>query len=145
MASSSAGAKKAMVPVDAAVESFLAAVADERRRADARTLVALMGEITGEAPRMWGASIVGFGSYHYRYESGHEGDAPLAGFSPRKANLVVYLVGGYQERYARTVARLGKHRTGKGCLYLNRLSDVDEGALRELIERSARVHRGQDS
>ncbi|WP_203702365.1 DUF1801 domain-containing protein [Asanoa iriomotensis] len=130
---------------NAAVEPFLDAVADERRRADAYRLLAIMGEISGEPARMFGASIVGFGNYHYRYESGREGDAPLVGFSPRKTSLVVYLVGGYEERYPRTVARLGTFKTGKGCLYLNRLADVDEAALRELIERTVRVHRGVDT
>ncbi|GIF77221.1 DUF1801 domain-containing protein [Asanoa siamensis] len=147
MTTSAAGSKKApaTAPTDASVEAFLAAVADERRRDDARSLAALMTEITGETPRMWGPSIVGFGSYHYRYESGREGDAPLTGFSPRKTSLVVYLVGGYEERYPGVLAKLGKHKTGKGCLYLNRLADADEATLRELIDRSVRVHRGANT
>jgi Domain of unknown function (DU1801) len=140
------GAKKppAMRPTGAAVEDFLAAVPDEQRRADAHRLCALMQQITGEEPAMWGPSIVGFGTYHYRYASGREGDAPLAGFSPRKPHLVVYLVGGYEDRYGAALARLGPHKTGKSCLYLKRLGDVDEAALRELIDRSARVARGMD-
>jgi hypothetical protein len=89
-----------------------------------------------------GPSIVGFGSYHYRYESGRTGDAPLAGFSPRKANLVVYLVGGYQDRYPKLLDNLGPHKTGKACLYLKRLGDVDLDVLRQLVERSMRVGRG---
>ena len=103
-----------------------------------------MAEVTGEPAQMWGASIVGFGTYHYRYDSGHEGDAPLVGFSPRKTQLVIYLVGGYEERYQAALARLGPHKTGKGCLYLKRLADVDRDALRELIDRTVRVHRGVD-
>jgi len=131
-----------MRPIDVAVQPFLAAVADEHRQADARRLCALMEEVSGEPPAMWGAGIVGFGSYHYRYASGREGDAPLVAFAPRKAQLVVYLVDGYEERYPRVLARLGPHKTGKACLYLKRLTDVDEAALRELVERTVRVSRG---
>ncbi|MER7331133.1 MULTISPECIES: DUF1801 domain-containing protein [unclassified Micromonospora] len=134
----------ATVPTDASVDEFLAAVPDDRRRADAGRLCAILREVTGEPPVMWGPSIVGFGSYHYVYGSGHSGDWPLVGFSPRKQQLVVYLVGGFEERYPSVLARLGPHKTGKGCLYLNRLDDIDESALRELVDRTARVHRGVD-
>jgi hypothetical protein len=103
-----------------------------------------MRSVTGEPPVMWGPSIVGFGSYHHRYESGRTGDAPLAAFSPRKANLVVYLVGGFEDRYARLLEQLGPHKTGKACLYLKRLGDVDLDALRQLVERSMQVARGVD-
>ena len=133
-----------MVPTSADVDSFLEAVPDERRRADAQALLELMRSITGEPPVMWGPSIVGFGSYHYRYESGRTGDAPLAAFSPRKANLVVYLVGGFEDRYPELLEQLGPHKSGKTCLYLKRLGDVDLSVLRQLIERSARVGRGVD-
>lgn len=136
--------KPVTVPTEVGVDDFLAAVPDDRRRADALRLCAIMREMTGEPPVMWGPTIVGFGSYHYVYESGRTGDAPLVGFSPRKQQLVVYLVGGYEERYPALLARLGPHRTGKGCLYLKRLDDVDEGALRELVERTVRVHKGVD-
>jgi hypothetical protein len=129
---------------DASVEGFLAAVPDGQRRKDARRLCAMMQEITGEPPAMWGASIIGFGSYHYRYASGHEGGAPLAGFSPRRQHLAIYLVGDFASRYQPVLARLGPHKTGKGCLYLKRLDDADLSALRELIDRSVRVHRGVD-
>ncbi len=132
------------VPTGADVDAFLAAVPGERRRADALRLRAIMTEVVGEPAVMWGPSIVGFGSYHYVYASGHTGDWPLAGFSPRKQHLVVYLVGGYEERHASVLARLGPHTTRKGCLYLKRLDAVDEGALRELIDRTVRVHRGVD-
>jgi hypothetical protein len=132
------------VPTGTSVEDFLAAVPDERRRADGQRLCAILREVTGEPPVMWGSSIVGFGSYRYTYESGRTGDWPLVGFSPRKQHLVVYLVGGYEERHASVLARLGPHKTGKGCLYLKRLGDVDEGALRELIDQSVRVHKGVD-
>ncbi|MFG3578851.1 DUF1801 domain-containing protein [Micromonospora chersina] len=132
------------VPTDASVDDFLAAVPDDRRRADAERLCALLREVTGEPPVMWGPSIVGFGTYRYTYGSGRTGDWPLVGFSPRKQQLVVYLVGGYEERYPSVLARLGPHKTGKGCLYLKRLDDVDESALRELVDRTVRVHRGVD-
>jgi Domain of unknown function (DU1801) len=131
-------------PTGADVEAFLDAVPDERRRADARTLCALLADTTGEPPVLWGATIVGFGSYHYRYESGHEGTSALVGFSPRKPHLVLYLVGGFEDRHARLLARLGPHKTGKGCLYLKRLDDVDLDVLRELVDRSVRVKRGVD-
>jgi hypothetical protein len=132
------------VPTDASVDDFLAAVTDERRRADAERLRTILGEVTGEPAVMWGSSLVGFGTYHYTYATGRTGDWPLAGFSPRKQQLVVYLVGGFEERHASVLARLGPHKTGKGCLYLTRLDDVDESALRELIDRTVRVHKGVD-
>ena len=133
-----------MVPTSADVDAFLEAVPDANRRADANALLELMRSVTGEPPVMWGPSIVGFGSYHYRYESGRTGDAPLAGFSPRKANLVVYLVGGFEDRYPKLLEQLGPHKTGKSCLYLKRLGDVDLDVLRQLIERSMRVGGGVD-
>lgn len=133
-----------MVPTSADVEAFLDAVPQENRRADAHILLELMQSVTGEPPVMWGSSIVGFGKYSYRYESGRTGDAPLAAFSPRRANLVVYLVGGYQDRYPKLLERLGPHTTGKSCLYLKRLDDVDLSVLRQLIERSMKVGRGAD-
>ena len=134
----------AMRRTGAPVAAFLAQVPDERRRTDARRLCALMQEITGEPPVMWGTSIVGFGSYHYRYASGREGDSALASFSPRSQYLAIYLVGEFEERHGPALARLGPHKTGKGCLYIKRLDDVDTGALRELIDRSVRVRKGVD-
>lgn len=120
---------------DGSVDRFLAAVPDERRRADARTVLALMREVTGEEPRMWGPSIVGFGSYHYRYATGHEGDSCLTGFSPRKTALTLYVMPGF-ERFEEILGRLGKFKAGKGCLYLSKLADVDLAALRELVAAS---------
>lgn len=134
----------ATTPTDASVERYLESLADDRRRADAEQLITVMQEVTGEPAVMWGTSIIGFGRYHYRYASGHEGDSALAGFAPRKQHLVVYLVGEFEERHASALSRLGPHKTGKGCLYLKRLSDVDLGVLRELIDRSVRVRRGVD-
>ena len=117
---------------DAAVTRFLASVEHPTRRADSERLDAIFREVTGWRPRMWGPSIVGYGSYHYRYESGREGDFCATGFSPRKTNLVVYIMPGYSN-FDDELARLGKHKLGKSCLYLNKLSDVDETVLRDLV------------
>lgn len=122
-------------PTDASVDAFLDAVDNERRRRDARAVLELMREVTGEEPVMWGDSIVGFGEYHYAYDSGREGDWFLAGFAPRKSNLVVYVMSGFP-RHAELMERLGKHRTGSSCLYINKLDDVDLDVLRELVRRS---------
>ena len=122
-------------PNDQDVEQFLNSVADEQKRQDSFTILKLMKQVTGLEPRMWGSSIVGFGSYHYRYESGREGDMLLAGFSPRKQNLTLYNMGGF-ERYDNLRKQLGKHSTGKGCLYIKRLDDVDLATLKSLIEES---------
>ena len=132
------------LPSDESAEAFVAAVPSDARREDARKLCDLLAEWTGEPPVLWGTGIVGFGRYHYRYASGHEGTAPLVGFSPRKTNLVVYLVGGLEDRYPQLLERLGPHKAGKGCLYLKRLDDVDRSVLRALVERTVRVHRGAD-
>jgi Domain of unknown function (DU1801) len=134
----------AMRRTGAPVAEFLAQVPDEQRREDAQRLCALMQEITGEPPAMWGTSIIGFGSYHYRYASGREGDSALASFSPRGQHLAIYLVGEFTDRHRSALARLGPHKTGKGCLYVKRLDDVDTSALRELIDRSVRVRKGID-
>ena len=131
-------------PTDASVEGFLAGIPDEQRREDSRRLCAMMQEITGEPPTMWGASIIGFGTYHYRYASGGEGDSALAGFAPRRQHLAIYLVGEFESRHQSVLARLGPHKSGKGCLYIRRLDDVDRDALRELIDRSVRVRKGID-
>ena len=100
--------------------------------------------MTGEPPVLWGTSIVGFGTYHYRYESGREGDSALVGFSPRKGNLVLYLIGGFADRHQKLLDELGPHKTGKGCLYLKNLADIDLDVLRRLVDRSTRIHRGAD-
>ncbi len=111
---------------------FIASVEHPTRRADAEVLLEMMTRVTGCAPRMWGPSIVGFGRYHYRYESGREGDFMLTGFSPRKANLVLYVLPGYDDAGA-DLAELGKHRLGKSCLYVNKLADVDLEVLERLV------------
>ncbi len=125
---------------DASVDEFIDAVSDETKRADARAVCALMAEATGEPARMWGASIVGFGHYHYRYASGREGDWFLVGFSPRARNLTLYVMPGFAN-YGELLERLGKHKTGKSCLYVNKLADVDEAALRELVFESVAFMR----
>jgi hypothetical protein len=123
-------------PTDASVEAFLHSVPDQRKRQDSYAILQMMAEVTGESPKLWGSSIVGFGNYHYVYASGREGDWFLAGFSPRKQNLTLYIVDGL-EPHAELLARLGKYKTGKGCLYINKLQDVDQEVLRSLIAASA--------
>ena len=122
-------------PTDASVEAFVDGIADPQQRDDARALITLFRDVTGHEPRMWGPSIIGFDSYHYRYASGREGDAAAAGFSPRARELTVYLADGV-ERHGDELARLGRHRTGKSCLYLRRLADVDPDVLRSVVARS---------
>jgi len=122
-------------PTGQAVESFLAAIPDAARREDARVVDALMRDATGCAPRMWGSSIVGYGSYRYRYASGREGDWMITGFSPRKAALVLYIMPGFA-RFDALMAKLGRYTTGKSCLYVKRLDQVDLDVLRELVVAS---------
>lgn len=125
-------------PTDAEVSAFVAKVENPTRRADAETLLQIYSEATGMEPQMWGPSIIGYGSYHYKYESGREGDMCRAGFSPRKANIVLYLMGGYSNPATQKTmddlrARLGKHKTGSSCLYINKLADVDTDVLKEMV------------
>lgn len=127
-------------PTAASVDTYVDAITDPARRADCLALIALMRRATGCEPRIWGGSIVGFGSYHYRYASGHEGDACLIGFASRKPDLTLYITPGFQ-RYQQLLARLGRHRVAKSCLYLKRLADVDLQALGELIELSVQEVR----
>ena len=129
-------------PTDASVEDFLAAVPDTRRREDARAVTAMLGEITGEKPVMWGASIIGFGRYTYVNTTKTPADWPIIGLSPRKASLTVYVMPGFDER-ADLMARIGKVKTSVSCLYINRLEDVDMGALRELCEWSGATMRAR--
>ena len=117
---------------DASVADFLDAVSHPTRRADARILDATFRRVTGWQPRMFGPSIIGYGQYHYRYESGHEGDCQATGFSPRKANLVLYIMPGYQE-FGHILDRLGKYKLGKCCLYINKLADVDVAVVEEIV------------
>src|SRR5690349_2210727 len=116
---------------DASVQKFLDSVENEQRREDALVVLDLLRDVTELEPAMWGTSIVGFGSYHYKYASGHEGDAARIGFSPRKANLVIYITPGF-DRYDDLMRKLGKYKTGVSCLYITRLSDVNVDVLRQL-------------
>lgn len=119
-------------PNDASVEAFLHAVENPRRREDGLTLLKLMKEATQREPVMWGSSIIGFGTYHYQYKSGRNGEWMMVGFSPRKQNMTLYIMGGF-EKYDDLLGQLGKHKTGKSCLYINKLDDVDLDVLRELV------------
>lgn len=120
---------------DQSVDAFLSTIEDAQKQADCRAMVAIMQEATGAAPRMWGDSIVGFGHYHYKYASGREGDWFLTGFSPRKQNLTLYIMAGF-DNYEALLGKLGKHTTGKSCLYVKRLADLDMPALKRLVAES---------
>ena len=122
-------------PTEVSAESHIAAIENEEQRNDAQALVALMRKITRQRPKMWGPSIVGFGSYHYKYASGHEGDSALAAFAVRGRELVVYIADGLEDRDA-LLAKLGKHKSGKVCVYIRRLADIDHKVLERLIARS---------
>jgi hypothetical protein len=117
------------------VTAFLAAIPDETQRADAAAIAAMMARLSGQPPVLWGASIVGFDSYHYRYDSGREGDMPRIGFSPRKGNTVLYIIDGFNG-YQGLLDRLGKHKTGKSCLYIKRLDQINMSVLEELCAAS---------
>jgi hypothetical protein len=132
-------------PTDVDPEEFVAAVEHATRRADALVLLEMMRRVTGCEPKMWGPSIVGFGRYHYRYESGREGDSMLTGFSPRKAKSVVYILPGYDD-IADDLAQLGKHTIGKSCLYINKLADVDLAVLERIVADSvSRLRASQET
>ena len=127
-------------PTTASVGEFINSIADPQRRADVRKVAAMMRRATGKRARMWGSGIVGYGTYHYRYDSGREGDFMLTGYSPRKQALTVYILAGF-ERFEPLMKRLGKFTTGKSCLYIKRLSDVDEKVLDRLINESVKYMR----
>lgn len=127
-------------PTDASVSAFLDAIADEQRRRDCYTVLEIMQQVTGNKPVMWGDSIVGFGTYLQKYSNGKELDWPLVGFSPRKQNLTIYIMSGF-DNYDALLQKLGKHTTGKACLYVKRLSDVDLDVLRELVVQSVEYLR----
>jgi hypothetical protein len=122
-------------PTDQSVDEFLSRVPEERKRVDSFAILQLMKKVTRIEPRMWGDSIIGFGSYHYKYASGREGDMPLVGFSPRKQNLVLYIMKGFEE-YDQLLGELGKHKTGVACLYINKLSDINLPVLEQLVTAS---------
>jgi hypothetical protein len=129
-------------PTTVSVPAFLDVCTDEARRRDAKVLAKLMQKVTGNEPAMWGPSIVGFDSYHYTYESGREGDMPIVGFSPRKAANVLYGTIGFDGAEA-LLAKLGKHTTGKGCLYIKKLVDVDMKVLETLVEKAVAATRAR--
>ncbi len=129
-------------PNNASVISFLDKVEDQVQKRDSYTLIDILKEITGEEPVIWGSSIIGFGSYHYKYDSGREGDMMLTGFSPRKQNLSLFIMAGFT-KYEKLMQKLGKYKTGKSCLYIKRLSDINMDVLTELIKASYNHHNNK--
>ena len=127
-------------PTEVSVAAFVDALTEPTRRSDAKAIIKLMKNATGDKPKMWGPSIIGFGTHHYKYESGREGDTVLVGFSPRKPATVLYGLIGFKEAAA-LLAKLGKHTTGKGCLYIKNLADVDQKVLEKLIVKSVAAKR----
>jgi hypothetical protein len=127
-------------PTQVSVAAFVDALTEPARRSDAKAIIKLMKNATGDKPKMWGPSIIGFGTHHYKYESGREGDTVLVGFSPRKPATVLYGLIGFKEAAA-LLAKLGKHTTGKGCLYIKNLADVDQKVLEKLIVKSVAAKR----
>jgi len=124
-------------PTNQSVDEFLKKVENPSKREDSYQILELMKEVTQEEPRMWGESIVGFGSYHYKYESGREGNSMLTGFSPRKQRFSIYIMSGF-EKYGKLLNKLGKFKTGKSCLYVNKLRDIDKKVLKELVSESVK-------
>jgi hypothetical protein len=124
----------------ASVTGFLNAIGNKQQKADAKKIARMMREATGSRARLWGSNIVGYGKYHYKYASGREGDWMLVGFSPRKHNLSIYIMPGF-EPYAALMKKLGKYKTGKSCLYINSLADIDEAVLEQLIVESVATMR----
>jgi len=125
------------------VTEFLTKLDDPQKRADSKILVEMMGRVTGETPRLWEYGVVGFGKYHYKYASGREGDSPLAAFAPRKADFSIYLDPEDTEERAELLSRLGKHRMGKGCLYVKRLEQVDLGVLEDLVRNATETAKAR--
>jgi len=128
------------IPTDSSVQTFLDSVEDVQKREDSWTLVHLMQEVTGLPPQMWGTAIIGFGKIHYKYASGREGDTILVGFSPRKQNMALYSLSGADE-YETLLPKLGKYKTGKGCLYISRLKDIDLETLKEMVKQAVEHKR----
>ncbi len=128
-----AKANNKTVPTDLSVEEYLNAIEDPQRKEDCKAIHDMMKEITGREPKMWGKTIVGFGTYHYKYESGREGDMLMTGFSNRKQSITLYILGGLSKREEQ-LEKLGPHKTGKSCLYIKRLSDIDVNVLRKMIK-----------
>jgi hypothetical protein len=138
------GANKT-VASKASIQDFVAGIDDEQKRRDSKAMISMMRRITGHEPRLWGSSLVGFGSYHYRYDSGREGDFFLTGFSPRKSAFTVYIMPGF-DAYSDLLKKLGPHKTGKSCLYLKNLDAIDRSVLEEIIRDSVlRMRRKYES
>jgi hypothetical protein len=129
-------------PTDVSVEEFIASIDDPQKRADVETLAAIMTKATRSPGKMWGSSIVGYGEYHYVYESGREGDWFLVGFAPRKKDLTLYIMPGF-DAYEQLLDKLGKHKTGKSCLYINKLADVDVKVLTKLVSESVKAMKAK--
>ena len=128
-------AEQKMKPNDQSVTAFLDKISDEARRAECYAVLGMMKRVTRTEPKLWGSGLVGFGSYHYKYESGHEGDCFVTGFASRKTALTLYLTAGV-DRYPKLLAKLGKHKAGKGCLYIKKLDDVNLAVLEDLVSKS---------
>ena len=128
-------AKVKTTPNEKSVSEFLESVENEKKKQDSHKILEMMEDITGEEPVMWGPSIIGFGSYHYKYASGREGDWMKVGFSPRKQNMTLYIMDGFKN-YEPLLEKLGKHKTGKSCLYINKIEDVDQEVLKQLVKES---------
>lgn len=133
-----AKAKNKTTKNEGSVDDYMAAISPEQKQADCRKILDMMGEVSGWEPKMWGPSIVGFGDYHYKYDSGREGDFMRIGFASRAQNITVYIMPGYQD-FDDELSRLGKHKMGKSCLYIKRLSDVDENVLKEMVEKGLKI------
>ena len=125
-------------PNDTSIDDFLTNVSDEQKRKDCCTIIDMMKSVTGSEPKMWGGSIIGFGTYHYKYASGREGDFFLTGFAPRKQNLTMYIMSGFKE-YDKLMSKLGKYKTGRSCLYIKNLEAIDMKILKELVQKSAKA------
>ncbi|WP_163411563.1 DUF1801 domain-containing protein [Flavobacterium ajazii] len=130
-------AKNKTTETESSVIDYIDAVAEEVKRKDAFELLKIIREVTGFEPRMWGASIIGFGNYHYKYESGHEGDAPLVGFSPRKDAISLYLSSSFENK-EELLSKFGKHKAGKGCIYIKKLADINNDILKQMISESVK-------
>lgn len=126
------------IPTRASVDKFLKGITDDRKRADCYQILELLKKTTKAEPKMWGTSIVGFGKYHYVYESSREGDSFIIGFSPRKQNITLYIMGGF-DQFEDLLQQLGKHSTGKSCLYINKLEDINRNILKKLINKSMKA------
>ncbi|MEM7277574.1 MAG: DUF1801 domain-containing protein [Pseudomonadota bacterium] len=131
-------AENKTVPTKLSVKDFIAGVKNETRRKDAQVLLKIMREVTGKRAKMWGNSLVGFDKYHYKYDSGREGDSLMVGFSPRAQNMAIYIMPGF-EPFEKIMAKLGKYKTGASCLYINKLADVDIKVLTRLITQSYKL------